>query len=69
MKHIGSDGGQLVIGQEQNLPDGVSILGINVGGKTKTEARNAVAKKAEEIIAASCVVLRCGWSTSSPGRI
>ena len=60
VKHIGSDGGQLVIGQEQNLPDGVSILGINVGGKTKTEARNAVAKKAEEIIAASCVVLRCG---------
>lgn len=45
VKHIGSDGGQLVIGQEQNLPDGVSILGINVGGKTKTEARNAVAKR------------------------
>ena len=60
VKHIGSDGGQLVIGQEQNLPDGVSILGINVGGKTKTEARNAVEKKTEEIIAASCVVLRCG---------
>lgn len=59
-KRIGGDGGQIVIGQEQKLPEGVSILGVDVGGKTRTEARSAVSKKAEEIIASSCVVLRCG---------
>lgn len=48
---------QLVIGTEQVLPDGVKILGIDVGGDTKAKARQAVSAAADEIIANALITI------------
>ena len=48
---------QLVIGTEQVLPDGVKILGIDVGGDTKAKARQAVCAAADEIIANALITI------------
>ena len=58
LKNTGGE--QLVIGQEQYLPEGVSVMGIDVGGMSRSAAKSAVAKKADEIMTSACVVLKCG---------
>ncbi len=58
LKNTGGE--QLVIGQEQYLPEGVSVIGIDVGGMSRSAAKSAVAKKADEIMTSACVVLKCG---------
>jgi len=48
---------QLVIGTEQVLPDGVKILGIDVGGDTKAKARQAVSAAADDIIKSALITI------------
>lgn len=54
------DSSLLTVGTSQTLPEGVSILGIDVGGQTKTNARAAVVKAADEVISNACVTVNCG---------
>lgn len=53
----GSSSEQLVIGKEQILPEGVKILGIDVGGDTKAKAREKVTAAAEEIIDSALITI------------
>ncbi len=53
----GQSSEQLVIGTEQVLPEGVKILGIDVGGETKAKARQAVAAAADEIIDSALITI------------
>ena len=57
LSRIGKGSEQLVIGTEQVLPDGVKILGIDVGGDTKAKARQAVSAAADEIINSALITI------------
>lgn len=54
-----NDNSLLTVGTSQTMPEGVSILGIDVGGQTKTNARAAVVKAADEIVNSACVTINC----------
>ena len=57
LSRAGQGSEQLVIGIEQVLPDGVKILGIDVGGDTKAKARQAVSAAADEIISSALITI------------
>ncbi len=57
LSRAGQSSEQLVIGTEQVLPDGVKVLGIDVGGETKAKARQAVSAAADEIIDSACITI------------
>ena len=48
----------LVVGSAARLPEGVTILGIDVGGQTKTAAKEAVTESADTLLAQAQVTLR-----------
>ena len=57
LSRTGPGSEQLVIGTEQVMPDGVKILGIDVGGDTKAKARQAVSAAADEIIDSALITI------------
>ena len=57
LSRTGRGSEQLVIGTEQVMPDGVKILGIDVGGDTKAKARQAVSAAADEIINSALITI------------
>lgn len=57
LSRTGRGSEQLVIGTEQVMPDGVKILGIDVGGDTKAKARQAVSAAADEIIDSALITI------------
>lgn len=65
LSRAGESSEQLVIGTEQILPDGVKILGIDVGGDTKAEARKAVSAAADQIIAAAGITINADGESYS----
>ncbi len=56
----GAAGDSIDVGATAKLPKGVSILGIDVGGQTKSAARGAVLEAAETALAKAQVTLKLG---------
>lgn len=55
--------GMFAVGATARFPEGVSVLGVDVGGKTKSAVRDAVQKAAEETLAKAKVSLQMGGET------
>ncbi|MDR0841127.1 MAG: VanW family protein [Christensenellaceae bacterium] len=52
--------GPLTANSAQKLPDGVRVLGLDVGGKTKASARSSIAAAADALLGKAGVTLQLG---------
>lgn len=59
----GTTGDRVDVGATARLPKGVSILGIDVGGQTKSAARSAISEAADALLAMAEVTLKLGADT------
>ena len=46
------------IGETDRIPDGVSVLGIDVGGQTRSSARELIVKTADSLLAGAAITLQ-----------
>ena len=60
-----ADLGSLDVGATTKMPQGVSVLGIDLGGQSKSAARTAISTAADAIVAESVVTIKLGEDSYS----